>query len=104
MAGIDNNTLLYLRGDSFTDLSSNNVLVTNQNCILENNSIKFSDNSKLILNGIFDAEYIGDFTVEFFIKLTTFYYFRNKKASLSEESKKDCPPKSPQLRQFRRPI
>jgi hypothetical protein len=38
MAGIDNNTLLYLRGDSFNDLSvSNKQLNSNNNKIIEDN-------------------------------------------------------------------
>ena len=71
MAGIDSNTLLYLRGDSFNDLSSKNVAITNQNCVIDNNSIKVSTGNKLSLDGIFNQGYTGDFTIEFFVKKTS---------------------------------
>lgn len=59
MAGIDNNTLLYLRGDSFIDLSLNNHTITNSNNILNitggiyGNCIDLtSEGKKLLVDGL----------------------------------------------------
>ena len=53
MAGIDNNTLLYLRGDSFNDLSFNQVQLTNNGVTLAEDdlfgkSLDFSVTGKYI--------------------------------------------------------
>ena len=58
MAGIDNNTLLYLRGDSFVDLSLNNYTITNTGFTTANggifgNYIDFTVGGKrLTVNGL----------------------------------------------------
>lgn len=75
MAGIDNNTLLYLRGDSFTDLSSNsNVLVNNDVSILSDNTMikcfQFNGSSSYFTLNDVDIFNLGtsDFTFEFWVK------------------------------------
>ena len=78
MAGIDNNTLLYLRGDSFDDLSLNPKSIENTNTIVQEGFfgkyIDFNSNSyvklpvevfKSILNN-------QEFTIEY-------YYYENNK-------------------------
>lgn len=73
MAGIDNNTLLYLRGDSFEDLSLNPKVVTNNGVSLDNNCFKFGASKRLIIdnNDVF-AFGTGDFTVEMEVFLTNY--------------------------------
>lgn len=73
MAGIDNNTVLYLRGDSFNDLSLNPKNVTNNGVSIDNNCFKFGASKRLVIddNSAF-AFGIGDFTVEMDIYLTSY--------------------------------
>lgn len=73
MAGIDNNTVLYLRGDSFEDLSLNPKVVTNNGVSLDNNCFKFGASKRLVINSddVF-AFGIGDFTVEMEVFLTNY--------------------------------
>lgn len=67
MAGIDNNTLLYLRGDSLKDLSVSPKTITNNGVVNEQgglfgNRLYFNQNS-------FDVPIqfgTSDFTIEFF--------------------------------------
>ena len=96
MAGIDNNTLLYLKGDSLTDLSLNNNSITNNSVtVLEDASIgKYLDfngsNSYLILNNINLFNFgSGDFTIEFYTKFPYSYmenhHILGKRASASSD-------------------
>lgn len=70
MAGIDNNTVLYLRGDSFSDLSLYNKTLSNNGCIIEDKSIKI--NAGNYINIDYDSNLLdvgtGDFTVSFNFK------------------------------------
>ena len=51
MAGIDNNTVLYLRGDSFTDLSPHKLTVVNNDAIITDGVIDCTDGKTLkVLN------------------------------------------------------
>lgn len=75
---IDSNTLFYLRGDSYSDFSSNNIPVTNNGTSIDNSgyvcgkSISFSNNCIR-----FDKENLipdtDNFTVEFWINFQTIY-------------------------------
>lgn len=69
MAGIDNNTLLYLRGDSFKDLSPSNVTITNNGVTLVDNKLNFDGVNDLlsIPNDVIDLD--NDFTIEFYIHI-----------------------------------
>ena len=69
MAGIDNNTVLYLRGDSFTDLSLSPKNITNNGLIISDNSIfsksldfTIAKNATVILPTFLDKP----FTVEWY--------------------------------------
>lgn len=75
MAGIDNNTVLYLRGDSFNDLSPNPKNVTNNGCIVDtgddlNKVIFFNGTTNYLcvdkntINDIIE----NDFTIELYFK------------------------------------
>lgn len=70
MAGIDNNTVLYLRGDSFTDLSSYNLSVINNDAIIADNVIDCSNGKtfKITNNEKFNFKDTG-FTIEFNIMI-----------------------------------
>lgn len=63
MAGIDNNTLLYLRGDSFKDLSLNPNTVTNTNTTISNNNYIFDNDNEKIEIPIFNIN--SNWTIEF---------------------------------------
>ena len=79
MAGIDNNTLLYLRGDSFTDLSSFNNSVSSFGVVVKkgdrllNTYLDFQNTNTskyLTLDGFrFNANL--DFTIDFMISLNS---------------------------------
>lgn len=61
MAGIDNNTLLYLRGDSFKDLSLNPKSIVNHGATLDTNSNVIDLN-----NGGISTPYTSDFNLQEF--------------------------------------
>ena len=70
MAGIDNNTLLYLRGDSFTDLSPDPKTVDNNGVTLANDGIfgkcfKFGSSKPYM--SISNLSLKGDYTIEFWM-------------------------------------
>ena len=44
MAGIDNNTVLYLRGDSFNDLSLNPKNIVSGETVISNNAYYINSN------------------------------------------------------------
>lgn len=73
MAGIDNNTVLYLRGDSFNDLSLNPKTITNNGVSIDNNCFKFGASKRLVIdsNDVF-AFGTSDFTVEMEVFLTNY--------------------------------
>lgn len=70
MSGIDNNTLWYLRGDSFNDISINNATITNVNSTLDttNKCIHIAGNGVGIEMPA--MSYTGDFTIETWFMLT----------------------------------
>ena len=75
MAGIDNNTILYLRGDSFEDLSKNKIEIVNNGVTLINDgnfgkcfSFKNSSTFMYFVSDLFNFG-TEDFTIEFFVKL-----------------------------------
>lgn len=75
MAGIDNNTLLYLRGDSFNDLSPNKIDVVNSGVAISNEGafkkcFSFSNSSTFMYftSNLFNFG-TNDFTIEFFAYL-----------------------------------
>lgn len=76
MAGIDNNTVLYLKGDSFKDLSLNPKTVNNNGVTIIDNSVKylnFNGNGNFLnvdKSVIYDY-IINDFTIEFYVKSNT---------------------------------
>ena len=61
MAGINNNTLLYLRGDSFKDLSPKSNEIENYGVTISNNKLSFNGNSYLQSN--ISIDYSNPFTV-----------------------------------------
>lgn len=69
--GVDENTVLFLRGDSFDDLSANPKIVTNNSTTLHSNkSFHFDANTDNItvtelVASDFDNVLAGDFTLEF---------------------------------------
>lgn len=69
--GVDENTVLFLRGDSFDDLSANPKIVTNNSTTLHSNkSFHFDANTDNLLvtepvASDFDNVLAGDFTIEF---------------------------------------
>lgn len=68
MAGIDNNTLLYLRGDSFNDLSPNPKDITNNGVVIEERNLKFGGGYMTSPNPFAN---INEFTIEFCINLSS---------------------------------
>ena len=73
---IDNNTLLYLRGDSFKDLSPNKIKVTNSGVTVVNSGpfgksfrFKSSNTFMYFVSDLFKFG-TGDFTIEYFVKFT----------------------------------
>lgn len=75
MAGIDNNTVLYLRGDSFNDLSLNPKNITNNGVTIINDgnfgkcfNFKNSNTFMYFVSDLFNFG-TNDFTIEFFVKL-----------------------------------
>ena len=68
MAGIDNNTVLYLRGDSFTDLSPNPKTITNNGVVIEGKNLKFG-NGYLTSSNPFSN--LDEFTIDFYINLNS---------------------------------
>ena len=69
MAGIDNNTLLYLRGDSFKDLSPNALsLNVVGNPLIKTDSFRFNSTNKYIQIDSPILTFNSDFTIEYFIK------------------------------------
>ena len=76
MAGIDNNTVLYLRGDSFRDLSPSKIDIVNNGVTIIDNSVKylnFNGNGNFLnvdKSVIYDY-IINDFTIEFYVKSNT---------------------------------
>lgn len=88
MAGIDNNTVLYLRGDSFKDLSLNPKSITNNGVTISENG-KFSKGLVLgsnqymqIINGMQGVDLSKDFTIEWWeystLKSSNSAIFTNK--------------------------
>ena len=76
MAGIDNNTVLYLRGDSFNDLSLNPKEIVNNGISLLKDSdfgecLDVPSNSYLGINNI-DLDGSSSFTIEWVEKMTSF--------------------------------
>ena len=74
---IDENTLLYLRGDTYTDLSPYNNTITNSNTTIVNDSYKFVTGSNQYMY-ITDNDSIfafgnNDFTIEFNISFDSFF-------------------------------
>ena len=69
--GIDQNTILYLRGDSFTDLSFNPKVVKNSGCTTTSSeAIRVTHGKKLTLKGDTDFTFnFNDFTVEFWLNV-----------------------------------
>ena len=70
MAGIDNNTLLYLRGDSFNDLSLNPKTITNIGdvVVVNDNELLFGKNKYLTTSQHSDFTIgEGDFTIETYV-------------------------------------
>ena len=80
MAGIDNNTLLYLRGDSLVDLSLNKKSLTNNGITVASDKSLYCNSGKYITVPNIGFTGSGDFTVEFYLKIskfgTSFYPFR----------------------------
>ena len=79
MSGIDNNTLLYLRGDSFVDISLNPKSITNYNngaTIIDSNvfgKVIHSSNNDGYLIASVDSSFVnGDYTIEYFKKVNQF--------------------------------
>ena len=73
MAGIDNNTVLYLRGDSFTDLSPNPKTITNNGVTISDNCLEFGTAKRLIIGSSSEFAFgSGDFTVEVDAYLTAY--------------------------------
>ena len=75
MAGIDNNTLLYLRGDSFNDLSPSKIDIVNNGVTIINDgnfgkcfNFKNSNTFMYFVSDLFNFG-TNDFTIEFFVKL-----------------------------------
>ena len=84
MAGIDNNTVLYLRGDSFSDLSPNNHSITNNGATISNSgklgkaySVK---NSKFTVSSLNLGQY---FTIESYVYLDSSISSHNTRALLN---------------------
>ena len=73
MAGIDNNTLLYLRGDNFSDLSLNPKSITNNGVTIVNegmfgSSFLFTGTNNLSITSDLFNFTNSDFSIDFFIK------------------------------------
>lgn len=69
--GIDNNTVFFLRGDSYLDLSANNRAMTNYGSVIGGETsgkfgpgINFHGSRLTVTNGTADINWTGDFTVE----------------------------------------
>ena len=73
MAGIDNNTLLYLRGDSTNDLSLNPKTITNNGVTVSNNQLEFnrSELDSLYFDSLHKFTNSTPFTVEFNLNLSS---------------------------------
>ena len=64
MAGIDNNTLFYLRGDSLKDLSFNNIPIVNQGATVIDNSINLDNGYFTCNTGFKDINTTKYWTIE----------------------------------------
>lgn len=71
MYGIDNNTVFFLRGDSYKDLSANNRAMTNYGSVIGGETsgkfgpgINFRGSRLTVANGTAGINWAGDFTVE----------------------------------------
>ena len=64
MAGIDNNTLFYLRGDSLKDLSPNNISIVNQGTTIVDNSINLDSGYFTCNTGFKDINTTKYWTIE----------------------------------------
>lgn len=75
MSGIDNNTLLYLRGDSFTDLSLNPIAIANNGVTITesdivNNCYKVDGKNNYV--SFSDVSLPSDFTIECMVNLGSY--------------------------------